>query len=615
MLRMAVAAILLPCSISADAASESSPADYQVDRDVAIPMRDGTVLRADVYRPTAGGPFPVLLYRTPYGKAPTAEWYDTHLAALERGYAVVIQDVRGRHASEGVFYPYIHEGRDGFDTIEWAARQPWSNGRLGTYGLSYPGAVQWLAALERPPHLQAMVPAMTFSTPRRFFYFNGVFDLSWLPWIHNSIAPDSRLRQDLPGPRTGDQARAVWSREGDRMRRFLPLLELPDLQEVAPYYYDWLRHPPTDPWWNWAELRGKYDRIEAAVLNLSGWYDEAYGPEGATTNFNGLVAARIGEETPRAQLLMGPWIHGVDSVRQTRVGDLDFGPAAAVDYDEVVLRWMDHHLRGLDNGVDREGPVRYFLMGANRWREASSWPPAEIESAQLFLAGGVNPGSRGALRFGSQAAAPPSTTFVSDPADPVSDPYPEFGPHDYTALADRKDLAIFDSEPLTRDLEVIGAMQARIFVSCDCRDLDLWAKVLDVAPDGAAYNLMSPGLDVLRASYREPEQGRQLLEPGTIYALELRHLITGNLFRRGHRIRLQISGAFSPHFSRNLQTGELEAVSSGMRPAEITLHHDLEHPSALTLPIHQSSPGPRSVEPNPSVEIDRRSPNGWRRIP
>ncbi len=187
-----------------------------VENDVAVPMRDGVVLRANVWRPAAGGPFPTLVYRTPYGKDNTEGWYTTHLRAVERGYAVVLQDVRGRYESDGEFFPYVNEGWDGFDTIEWAARQPWSDGSVGTFGLSYPGAVQWLAALEGPPHLEAMVPAMTFSSPRRFFYSNGVWDLSWLAWVHNSIAPDTRRRLGLSGPVTGDEAASEWPLVADR---------------------------------------------------------------------------------------------------------------------------------------------------------------------------------------------------------------------------------------------------------------------------------------------------------------------------------------------------------------------------------------------------------------
>lgn len=577
---VALAAALLPLTGCTDGGEEVG-----IERDVEIPMGDGVVLRADIYRPAGAGPFPALVYRTPYGKSSAAKWYDTHLAAVERGYVVVIQDVRGRYASDGEFYPYVNEGRDGYDTIEWVAGQAWCTGDVGTYGLSYPGAVQWLAAVESPPHLRAMVPAMTFSTPQRFFYSSGIFDLSWIPWIHNSIAPDTRSRKNLPGPTTAAGAEEIWRRDGDSMRAFVPLLELPELKDVAPYYYEWLRHPPTDAWWSWAELRDKYDRVEAAVLNLSGWYDEPYGPEGAITNFSGLVAARAGDPNSRTQLIMGPWVHGVGSVATTQPGDLDFGPEAALDYNEVVLRWMDRHVRGINNGIDDEAPVRLFVMGANRWRDETSWPPRSLMETSLYLADHADANGAGLLTPTEPTGASVSTGFISDPSRPVTDPYRTLGPHDYRELAKRDDLVIFESEALPEDLEVTGAMTAEVFVSCDCRDLDLWVKVLDVAPDGAAYNLMSPGLDVVRASYRDPEGGRQLLEPGEVYLLRLPFLITSNLFRKGHRVRVQISGSFFPHLSRNLQTGELEAESKRMRAAEITIHHDRDHASRLVLPV------------------------------
>ncbi|MGB5176491.1 MAG: CocE/NonD family hydrolase, partial [Thermoanaerobaculia bacterium] len=272
-LALAIPALLLGCEPGESPVT--GPPGIQIDRNVAVPMRDEVVLRANVWRPDSGGPFPVLVYRTPYGKDATEDWYTTHLHAVERGYAVVLQDVRGRYESQGEFDPYRNEGRDGYDTIEWAAEQPWSNGSVGTFGLSYPGAVQWLAALESPPHLKAMVPAMTFSTPRNFFYSGGVFDASWIPWIYNSIAPDLRERRNLPGPRTAEEASATWEARGTEMRRRLPLDSLDELREVAPFYFEWLEHPPDDSWWDWAEIRGHYDQVKAAVLNLSGWYDEA----------------------------------------------------------------------------------------------------------------------------------------------------------------------------------------------------------------------------------------------------------------------------------------------------------------------------------------------------
>ena len=245
--------------------SRTPAAQFFVEKNVAVTMRDGVVLRADVLRPTESGRFPVLVYRTPYGKDAAHEEYTIFRNGVERGYAVAVVDVRGRYHSGGEFRPYENEGRDGYDTIEWAAAQAWSNGAVGTFGLSYPGAVQWLAAVESPPHLKAMVPAMTFSTPQNFFYAGGTWDLSWIEWIWDNIAWDVRVKKNLPGPRTYDEALAAWKNEGPKMLGTLPLLEMQQLREVAPYYYDWLRHPAEDPWWDWSELRNKYGRAHAAV--------------------------------------------------------------------------------------------------------------------------------------------------------------------------------------------------------------------------------------------------------------------------------------------------------------------------------------------------------------
>jgi putative CocE/NonD family hydrolase len=554
-----------------------------MEKDVTVAMRDGVVLRADVLRPRPEGRFPVLVYRTPYGKEFALKEYMTFRHAVERGYAVVVQDVRGRYASGGEFRPYENEGRDGYDTIEWAARQPWSNGAVGTFGLSYPGAVQWLAAVEGPPHLKAMVPAMTFSTPRNFFYAGGVWDMSWMQWIWDNIAPDVRSKKNLPGPKTYEEAIAAWDQAGPKMLNTLPLNQLEELRGIAPYYYDWLSHPPDDPWWDWCELHNKYDRVHAAVLNLSGWYDDNYGPEGATTNFVGLLKARTGEHDSRAHLLVGPWVHGVDETAETKSGEREFGPAAAIDYDEVVLRWMDHYLRGMENGVEKEKPVRYFVMGVNQWREADVWPPATAATS-YFLEAPAGGGSGGRLSAQAPKVAMQFSSFVSDPAKPVINPYDSSGAHDYRAMADRNDVLTFDSAPLERELEVTGPIHAQIYLACDCHDTDLWVRLLDVAPDGTAFNVMGPGLDVLRASYRDQKR-RQLLRPRQIYELRLENLITSNVFPKGHRIRAQISATFFPNFSRNLHTGEPEATSARMQKANIFVYADRRRPSRIVLPV------------------------------
>jgi uncharacterized protein len=548
----------------------------------AIPMRDGVVLRADVRLPSGNGPFPVLVYRTPYGEKNALREYTTFQHAVERGYAIVVQDVRGRYGSDGVFAPYQNEGRDGYDTIEWAAKQPWSNGKVGTFGLSYPGAVQWLAAVENPPHLVAMVPAMTFSSYRNFFYAGGTFDLSWIEWIWDNIAPDIRVKQNASGPRTGDEAEAAWGKSGLDMESVLPLNGLEPLRGIAPYYYEWLRHPPDDPWWNWADLRGKYGRTRAAVLNLSGWYDDHYGPEGATTNFQGLVEARAGRSNDVA-LLIGPWVHGVKSTGTAQAGDRPFPDTAKIDYDGTVLDWMDHYLRGIDNGVDKRPAVRYYVMGADVWRGSQAWPPPSSPSS--FYLGAASPGKSGSL---SEARPSESgfSAFVSDPAHPVTDDFAEIsGGHDYRYLAKRGDLLTFDTQPLAADTEVTGPVDSHLFVSCDCRDVDLWVRLYDVAPDGTVWNEMSPGIDVQRVSYREMAKGRRLLHPGQIYAVDLKGPVTSNVFKKGHRIRIQVSGAFFPFYSRNLQSGESESVAARTRKAAIRIYHDRAHASQVVLPI------------------------------
>jgi putative CocE/NonD family hydrolase len=515
--------------------------------------------------------------------------YDSiFVKAVRRGYAVIVQDVRGRYASGGEFRPYEQEGRDGYDTIEWAAAQPWSNGAVGTFGLSYPGAVQWLAAVERPPHLRAMAPAMTYATPRRFFYAGGVWDNSWAGWVWLNIAPDLRRRAGVRGPSTDEEAARAWEAERDRALRQLPLDALPDFRGVAPWYYEWLRHPPDDPWWGWADLGGKYGRTDAAVLSISGWHDEAYGPQGAVANHTGLVAARAASE-PRARLIVGAWPHGTGGMSRTRVGAREIGPESRIDYDETVLRWMDRWVRGIDNGVDREPPVRVFVMGSNRWRTGDRWPLPGTRHDTLWLAGGAGAGATGRL-----AAAPPRdaashSRIVSDPANPIVDPHAERGgARDYRELGTRAGVLTFETAPLERDVEVVGAMRAEIWLSADAPDTDLWVKVLDVAPDGTAYNLMYPGGDVVRASYRDGT--RSLLEPGRPYLVRIPEMYTGNTFRAGHRIRIHVMTSFFPHFSRNLHSGALETTSDDMRVARITVHHDREHPSRLVLPVIPAAP-------------------------
>jgi putative CocE/NonD family hydrolase len=553
-----------------------------IEQNVPVKMRDGVILRADVYRPKGNGPFPTLVYRTPYGKDFVLDEYPTTKLAVARGYAVVLQDVRGRYHSDGDFRAYETEGRDGYDTIEWAAKQPWSNGNVGTFGLSYPGAVQWLAAIESPPHLKAMVPAMTFASPRNFFYSNGTFDNSWSSWIYHNIAPDARKRKDFPGPKNYKEAAAEWPKQRDRILGTLPMSALPDFKQAAPFYYDWMKHPPEDPWWEFAELRGKYGKTNAAVLNYSGWYDESYGPHGAVNNYLGLLDTRKGESDPRTQVIIGPWVHGTASVNTRKAGDRDFGPNAGLDYDALVLDWMDHYVKGDTSVRLLPKPIRLFVMGTNRWRDSDTWPLSGTQFTSFYLVGRESH-KDGTLANQPASAGPAFTQFVSDPANPVTDKYESAGAHDYSSLAKRSDVIVFDTEPLPADTEVTGPISAEIFLSVDAPDTDLWVRLLDVAPDGTALNLMSPGNDVVRASYRDGK--RELLTPGEVYSLKFDKLVTSNLFAKGHRIRVQISTSFFPPFTRNLHTGKSEFFSAEMRKATVRIRHSEKYPSRVILPI------------------------------
>src|SRR4051794_3516064 len=399
--------VFLSLLLAASRVAGQSP--VRVDTGVAIPMRDGVMLRADLSRPPSEGRFPVLVYRTPYSRV-EAPPDPLVLEAVRRGYAVLLQDVRGRYGSGGVFEPYKQEGRDGDDTIEWAARQPWSNGSVGTFGLSYPGAVQWLAAVEHPPSLKAMVPAMTFSAPESFWYQGGVWDGSWLDWTWLNIAPDLRRRANVAGPKTEEDAARSWERDGPTARRHFPLLQLPDFKGVAPWYYEWMQHPPGDDYWSFARLPGRSDKVNAAVLNLSGWFDEAYGPIGAVENFQGAGDA----------LILGPWTHGVASVQRSKAGDRDFGPASALDYNATVLSWMDRYLKGTDS-LPARSRVRVFVMGANEWREAKSWPIPGTRAETLYVAasrGRREAAKPGAVQAGGLVKSAPTageTVLHSDP--------------------------------------------------------------------------------------------------------------------------------------------------------------------------------------------------------
>jgi putative CocE/NonD family hydrolase len=547
-------------------------ANVLLETDVPATMRDGVVLRADVLRPEGPGRFPAILIRSPYGKA--YEWRDSFaIAAARAGYVVVAQDVRGRYASDGVFRPYQQEGKDGYDTVEWVASLPYVNGKVGMAGLSYPAAVQWLAAMEKPPHLVTITPFMTFSNARHFFFTGGAWDLSWIEWFYLNISPDVRARSGLPGPKTDLEAEELWEKHREEWLRFLPLSELPALRDTAPAYYDWLAHPEDGPYWDFANVEARHEQIEIPALNLSGWHDEEYGPAGAIRNYQGT-------KQNGSRLVMGPWRHGTPRLDRIREGELDFGVNAGLDHDALLLRWFDFHLKGEKNGLDREKPVAVFVMGENAWREEDDWPLARRVETPYYLRSG------GKLSLELPAGDERPDTYEYDPLDPVVDPRGAVqGPYDQSPLETRKDILVYETAPLSNDLEVTGHVEVELFVSSSAKDTDFVVRLLDVHPDGRAFNLMSPTVEVLRARYRNGEDRIDLLEPGKVVPIRITRLVTSNLFRAGHRIRIHVTSSFFPHFDRNLNTGEPLGKSARTVIARQEVHHGASYPSRIVLPV------------------------------
>jgi putative CocE/NonD family hydrolase len=559
---------------------ESSQPVHQVkiEFDRRIPMRDGVTLSADVYRPDASGRFPVILSRTPYSKTSGGkEALESYRYFASRGYVAVVADVRGRGDSGGVFVAYRDEGHDGHDAIEWCARQPWSTGKVGTVGGSYTGKNQWLAAVEQPPHLAAMVAMVTPSDP--FVEFpTGVPIPMDLGWHHYT---------------SGHLVQSLDSVDWSKIYRHLPLLTMDEaLGRPMPYWREMFRHAKLDDWWESQRYQNKFDRVRVPVLHVSGWYDDEQ--VGTPLNFAGMVARGATEGVRRSQkLVMGPWPHGV-MAEPTKLGDVDFGPSAKLDLRGYLLRWYDHWLKGIDTGLMSEPPVRIFVMGANRWRDEHEWPPARARRVKYFFH------SRGRANSfygdGSLATAEPSEEprdrYTSDPGLEV--PFitdPTFaqigGPDDYRPVERRDDVLVYSTEPLAEDAEVTGPVLVRLYAASSAPDTDFMAKLLDVWPDGFAQRLCD---GMVRARFREGMHRPSPIEPGRIYAYDIDCWNTSQVFKKGHRIRLEIASSAFPKYDRNPNTGAPLGQSAELKTATQTIYHDRDHPSHVVLPVIPTEP-------------------------
>ncbi len=552
-----------------------------VERDLAMNARDGAALRADVYRPDAAGRFPALLSRTPYDKTRNDEDY---YKLAERGYVVVAQDVRGRYASDGEFKPGFFssdhcDAEDGYDSVEWTAALPWSNGKVGTIGGSYVGWTQWELAHTRPPHLVAMMPqAIAANLLDR--EMSGVLRLGRvLWWTVNTLAPDQRARASAPyGPRATEEAERLWD-ERDRSKWLwhLPLMDIPDeaMFGMGERWRSWLRDHATDHF----GFSEKHQRVAAPALITTGWYDQQIG---ATRHFTGM-RRNAATKTARThtRLIVGPWTHAAYTL-DGKVGEIDFGPDATTDYFDLADQWFSYWLKGESNGVDEWPAVRLFVMGANRWRAADDWPIPGASRRELHLAGG------GGLTWG-----PPGDEacdeYLYDPRDPVMTLYSAAGqqePHDIRALDGRPDVLVYATQPLEEPVEVIGPVEMRLWAASSARDTDFIVRLADVWPDGFAQEL---SYGIVRARYRSSFDNPTPIKPGTAYEYTIQLNPTANLFKPGHRIRVDVTSSDFPNFDRNHNTGGDDYAESTLLTARQRVFHGRAMASRVILPVISAS--------------------------
>ena len=577
----------------------AGPVSLHVETDVPVPMRDGTTLYADIYRPDGPGPFPVILQRTPYDKtAPLSMNPLDPLKSARNGYAAVIQDTRGRYSSEGEFYCFRDEINDGYDTVEWAASQPWSSGKVGMYGASYVGATQWLAALARPPHLTTIVPNVTASNYHEgWTYQGGAFELGFnMSWTLGSLtlANLRNIASKKTIPPDGGQKliQAVDSMESSFLS--LPLKEFPHLKDgLADYYYDWLAHPDYDDYWKQICIEENHSRLDVPAYNIGGWYDIFLG--GSIRNYLGMKKEGATEGARSGQrLLIGPWQHSAKGT--SLVGSHYFGVAAdalAIDLDGIHFKWFDYWLKGIENGVMDEPPVRIFVMGDNAWRYEQEWPLARAQATRYYFHSQGRANS--ANGNGSLSTQPPGEeapdAFLYNPSDPVPtrggalccNPYfMANGAFEQGEVELREDVLVYSTPLLEREVEVTGPITVTLWATTSATDTDFTAKLVDVCDHGCARNLTD---GIIRARYRESTSSPSPVEPGRAYEYTIDLWATSNVFKQGHRIRVEVSSSNFPRFDRNPNTGRPIADEGELKPALQTILHDSRHPSHITLPI------------------------------
>ena len=545
-------------------------------------MRDGTILRADVYRPAAGGRFPVVLERVGYELGARISAYGPYYA--KRGYVVVGQNVRGAYASDGDLMPMRDDGwrvhQDGYDTVEWAATQVWSDGNVGMVDGSYSGFTQYQVAPTRPPHLRALSPREGGGDPYRDWqYRNGAnqlyFTRSWtlqtcLGWLSHPKAAAK-----APGAR--ERIEQAMAQGLDPLLEHLPLIECAPLEglPLASWYFEDLRHPEDGPYWQAMSMDTQFADVDVPMLHIGGWFDIFLN--GTLRAFQGLQAHARTEAARRAQrLVVGPWVHGPANTSQQQAGEVDFGPEAIYDIHANRVRWYDHWLKGIANGVMDGPPVRAFLMGANRWLDLDAWPPAGITYRPAYL----HEGNR--LSFDTPNSTEGPDKFTYDPRQPVPSQmvYPQLGPRDHRPIEDQ--VLCYTSDVLQADLSIAGPVTAVLHASSSALDTDWVVRLCDVWPDGRSLSVCD---GILRARYRDSLSQPSLLKPDEVYQLQVDLWSTAQVFKAGHRLRVHVTSSDFPRYDRNLNTGGPFATESHSVVAVNTIFHDAARASHLLFPI------------------------------
>lgn len=570
--------------------------NFIIEKNVMLPMRDGVKLATDVYRPRTEAPLPVMLARLPYNKDLPRVFAFPIEGYLEAGYAVVVQDMRGRFASEGEFTLTRDEPSDGVETIDWIVNQSWSNGRIGMFGASYLGITQWLAAKEQPSAVKTIAPMHTKHS--LYTHVGGAFELGlFLDWAVRQGVDGEVPRRVNTEEATQEDLDAVEQMLHDMhpIYAHLPLTDMPLVKRFAPYYFDWLNQTTDDVERYAREGRAIYEQVTVPALNIGGWYDMFV--EGVIDNYR-QMKQRGGSELARKSqhLLIGPWAHfdlpGLFTER-------DYGPQAStrdMDLVGVHIRWYDRWLKDIDNGVEHEKPVRIFVMGADVWRDEADWPLPDTQYRNYYLhsQGGANTLAGDGLLLLEAPEEQPEDVFLYDPRNPVPtigglNLLPEgdwlnAGPRDQRKLEQREDVLCYTTPPLAQDVEVTGPIDLVLSISSSAPDTDFTGKLVDVYPDGRA-EILTDG--ILRVRYRESLTTPVLMEPGQTYEIRVHLGVTSNVFKAGHSIRLEVSSSNFPRFNRNTNTGgdTISEREEDLQPAINRVYHDPARLSYLILPI------------------------------